>query len=163
MIYSNHPPWLLWLQVIPLRGYQDRLAAYIRIGDHENICGLQDVVIGQDSVYVFLPGHHGDMHAYVRSRKRLGEEEAQLLFTQVLNAVTHCHQRGVVLRDLKLRRFVFTDEHRWDWVLLLQYCNTTLIHTGETEYYRCCKYTVCVFLQDSSRPAWPQWLHPPAR
>ncbi|XP_030276863.1 tribbles homolog 3 [Sparus aurata] len=105
-------------QVIPLRGYQDRLAAYIRIGDHDNICGLQDVVIGQDRVYVFLPGHHGDMHAYVRSRKRLGEEEAQLLFAQVLNAVTHCHQHGVVLRDLKLRRFVFTDEHRTRLALL---------------------------------------------
>ena len=103
---------LLWLQVLPLRGYQERLAAYARIGQHDNICGLLDVVIGEDNVYVFLPGHHGDMHAYVRSRKRLGEEEAGHLFTQMLNAVTHCHRHGVVLRDLKLRRFVFTDKYR---------------------------------------------------
>ncbi|XP_037303866.2 tribbles homolog 3 [Pungitius pungitius] len=105
-------------QVLPLRGYQERLAAYARIGHHGNVCGLLDVVIGQDSVYVFLPGHYGDMHAYVRSRKRLGEEEAGLLFAQMLNAVTHCHHHGVVLRDLKLRRFVFTDEYRTRLALL---------------------------------------------
>lgn len=103
------------LQVLPLNGYQEQLAAYARIGHHDNICGLQDVIVGQDSAYVFLPRHHGDMHAYVRSRKRLGEEEARLLFTQMLNAVMHCHHHGVVLRDLKLRRFVFMDRHRWEW------------------------------------------------
>ncbi|KAM8916413.1 tribbles homolog 2-like [Spinachia spinachia] len=105
-------------QVLPLRGFQERLAAYARVGHHDNVSGLLDVVIGQDSVYVFLPGHYGDMHAYVRSRKRLGEEEAGLLFAQMLNAVMHCHHRGVVLRDLKLRRFVFTDEYRTRLTLL---------------------------------------------
>ncbi|XP_026162400.1 tribbles homolog 3 [Mastacembelus armatus] len=105
-------------QVLPLRGYQERLAAYTRIGHHDNICSLLDVVMGQDSVYVFLPGHYGDMHAYVRSRKRLGEEEAGLLFTQMLNAVTHCHHHGVILRDLKLRRFVFIDRYRTRLALL---------------------------------------------
>ncbi|XP_019110488.1 tribbles homolog 3 [Larimichthys crocea] len=105
-------------QVLPLRGYQERLAAYTRIGRHDNICPLLDVVIEQGSVYVFLPGHHGDMHAYLRSRKRLGEEEAGHLFAQMLNAVMHCHQHGVVLRDLKLRKFVFTDKYRTRLALL---------------------------------------------
>ncbi|XP_058487489.1 tribbles homolog 3 [Solea solea] len=105
-------------QVLPLRGYQEQLAAYAQIGHHDNVCGLLDVVIGQDSAFIFLPGHHGDMHAYVRSRKRLGEEEAGLLFAQMLNAVRHCHHHGVILRDLKLRRFVFTDRYRTRLALL---------------------------------------------
>ncbi|KAM4612506.1 tribbles homolog 3 [Polymixia lowei] len=99
-------------KVLPLRGYQERLAPYVRLGHHENICSLSDVVIGQDSVYVFLPCHHGDMHAYVRGQKRLCEEEAGQLFVQMVTAVEQCHQHGVILRDLKLRKFVFTDEHR---------------------------------------------------
>ncbi|XP_029906456.1 tribbles homolog 3-like isoform X2 [Myripristis murdjan] len=99
-------------KVLPLRGYQEHLAPYAQLGHHDNVCVPSDVVIGQDSVYVFKPGHHGDMHAYVRSRKRLDEEEAGLLFAQMLNAVTHCHRHGVVLRDLKLRKFTFTDRHR---------------------------------------------------
>ncbi|XP_038136810.1 tribbles homolog 3 [Cyprinodon tularosa] len=105
-------------QVLPLRGFQERLAAYDRIGKHDNICSLQDVVVGQDNLYVFLPDHHGDMHAYVRSRKRLEEEEAGRLFAQMLNAVVHCHQKGVILRDLKLRRFVFMDQYRTRLALL---------------------------------------------
>uniref|UniRef100_A0A3B5MC47 Protein kinase domain-containing protein n=1 Tax=Xiphophorus couchianus TaxID=32473 RepID=A0A3B5MC47_9TELE len=105
-------------QVLPLQGFQERLAAYERIGKHDNICHLQDVVVGQDNLYVFLPDHHGDMHAYVRSRKRLDEEEAGRLFAQMLNAVVHCHHRGVILRDLKLRRFVFMDQYRTRLALL---------------------------------------------
>lgn len=99
-------------QVLPLLGYQEKLAAYARVGRHDNICDLLDTVIGQDRVYVFLPDHYGDMHAYVRSSKRLAEEEAASLFTQMLSAVEHCHHHGVVLRDLKLRRFVFMDRFR---------------------------------------------------
>ncbi|XP_068598710.1 tribbles homolog 2-like [Brachionichthys hirsutus] len=105
-------------QVLPLRCHQEKLAAYSRVGRHDNICSLLDVVIGQEHVHVFLPSHYGDMHAYVRNRKRLGEEEARRLFTQMLNAVMHCHRHGVVLRDLKLRRFVFTDKHRTHLALL---------------------------------------------
>nr|XP_057910530.1 tribbles homolog 2-like [Doryrhamphus excisus] len=105
-------------QILPLHGYQEKLAAYARLGRHDNICSLQDTVIGPDSVHVFLPPHHGDMHAHLRSSKRLGEEEAELLFAQMLNAVAHCHRRGVVLRDVKLRRFVFTDRFRTRVALL---------------------------------------------
>ncbi|XP_029985218.1 tribbles homolog 3 [Sphaeramia orbicularis] len=105
-------------KVLPVRGYQEQLAAYARLGHHDNISQLRDVVIGEDNVYIFLPGHHGDMHSYVRSRKRLSEEEAGLLFAQMLEAVTHCHRHGVVLRDVKLRRFVFTDKHRTRLALL---------------------------------------------
>ncbi|AWP02182.1 Tribbles -like 1 [Scophthalmus maximus] len=105
-------------QVLQLRSHQEQLTAYARVGHHDNVCVPQDVVIGRDRVYVFLPGHHGDMHAYVRGKKRLGEEEAGLLFAQMLSAVAHCHRHGVVLRDLKLRRFVFTDRYRTRLALL---------------------------------------------
>lgn len=142
-------------QVLPLRGYQERLAAYARIGHHDNVCGLLDVVVGRDSVYVFLPGHHGDMHAYVRSRKRLAEEEAGLLFAQMLDAVLHCHRHGVVLRDLKLRRFVFLDKHRTRLALLgLDDC--VLLHGDRdddslTDRHGCPAYVSPELLTDGTR------------
>ncbi|XP_075438227.1 tribbles homolog 1 [Ascaphus truei] len=52
------------------------------------------------------------MHTYVRSCKRLGEEEASKLFKQIISAVSHCHQSSIVLGDLKLRKFVFSDKER---------------------------------------------------
>ncbi|KAF6717438.1 Tribbles-like protein 2 [Oryzias melastigma] len=105
-------------QVLPLQGHQETLAGYSRIGKHSNVCSLLDVVPRQDGVYAFLPRHHGDMHAYVRNRKHLDEEEARRFFIQMVSAVAHCHGQGVVLRDLKLRRFVFTDKHRTHLALL---------------------------------------------
>ncbi|XP_019734905.1 tribbles homolog 2-like [Hippocampus comes] len=119
-------------QILPLHSYQEKLAAYARLGHHNNICGLLDTVIRPDGAYLFLPPHHGDMHAYVRSTKRLGEEEAGLLFAQMLEAVAHCHRSGVVLRDVKLRRFVFTDRFRTR-VALLGLNDCVILQPGESD------------------------------
>lgn len=55
----------------------------------------------------------GDLHSYVRVRKRLRESEAKRLFRQMCAVVKSCHEQGIVLRDLKLRKFVFADTERW--------------------------------------------------
>uniref|UniRef100_A0A3B3ZDE1 Tribbles homolog 2 n=1 Tax=Periophthalmus magnuspinnatus TaxID=409849 RepID=A0A3B3ZDE1_9GOBI len=52
------------------------------------------------------------MHSFVRTCKKLPEEEAARLFRQIVSAVAHCHDNGLVLRDLKLRKFVFKNEER---------------------------------------------------
>ncbi|XP_041716198.1 tribbles homolog 2 isoform X2 [Coregonus clupeaformis] len=52
------------------------------------------------------------MHSFVRTCKKLREDEAARLFRQIASAVAHCHDNGVVLRDLKLRKFVFRNEDR---------------------------------------------------
>jgi serine/threonine protein kinase len=55
----------------------------------------------------------GDLHSHVRVRKRLRENEARKLFRQMCEVVKTCHEQGIVLRDLKLRKFVFADAERW--------------------------------------------------
>lgn len=62
--------------------------------------------------WVVFAAHHGDLHSYVRVRRRLREAEAQRLFSKVATTVAACHDAGLVLRDLKLRKFVFTDPDR---------------------------------------------------
>uniref|UniRef100_A0A8C6SDJ0 Tribbles homolog 2 n=1 Tax=Neogobius melanostomus TaxID=47308 RepID=A0A8C6SDJ0_9GOBI len=52
------------------------------------------------------------MHSFVRTCKKLREDEAARLFHQIVSAVAHCHDNGLVLRDLKLRKFVFKNEER---------------------------------------------------
>lgn len=54
----------------------------------------------------------GDLHSHVRVRKRLRENEARRLFRQMCEVVKTCHEQGIVLRDLKLRKFVFADTER---------------------------------------------------
>uniref|UniRef100_W5MHZ6 Tribbles pseudokinase 3 n=1 Tax=Lepisosteus oculatus TaxID=7918 RepID=W5MHZ6_LEPOC len=99
-------------QVFSMKRYQELIAPYARLLPHENISRVSEVVTGERSVYVFFARSYGDMHSYVRACKRLPEEEAARLFGQMAAAVAHCHEHGVVLRDLKLRKFVFADLQR---------------------------------------------------
>lgn len=102
----------LHYQVFSMRRYQEFIAPYVRLLPHDNICRIAEVITGEHSVFVFFQRNYGDMHSYVRTCKRLQEEEAVLLFSQMAVAVAHCHEHGVVLRDLKLRKFVFVDQQR---------------------------------------------------
>ncbi|KAL6432175.1 hypothetical protein ACFW04_006697 [Cataglyphis niger] len=95
------------------KGCEALLQAHLRLegtGAASGVAGVVEAPGGRR--YLLLEGHHGDLHAYVRARRRLREPEARRLFRQAARAVATCHEYGVVLRDLKLRKFVFADEAR---------------------------------------------------
>ncbi|XP_041360812.1 tribbles homolog 2-like [Gigantopelta aegis] len=99
-------------KVFEVRRYREVLSAYWQVDNHEHINSLSEIILGQTKAYVFFEKNYGDLHSYVRQKKRLKEEEAARLFRQILSAVEHCHANGIILRDLKLRKFVFKDSAR---------------------------------------------------
>ncbi|XP_023701207.2 tribbles homolog 3 isoform X1 [Paramormyrops kingsleyae] len=118
-------------KVFPMKKYRELIAPYVLLLPHENVVPISEVVTGERSAYVFFERSYGDMHSYVRTCKRLPEDEAAGLFRQMAAAVAHCHCRGVVLRDLKLRKFVFTDRQRTK--LVLQDLEDSCILKGEED------------------------------
>ncbi|MEQ2187385.1 hypothetical protein GOODEAATRI_004213, partial [Goodea atripinnis] len=92
--------------------YQDKIRAYGVLPPHRNVAGIKDIILGERKAYIFLDKDFGDMHTLVKSCRRLDEKMARRLFRQVVLSVAHCHQAGIVLGDLKLRKFVFADEKR---------------------------------------------------
>ncbi|KAM4705443.1 tribbles homolog 1 [Rhinophrynus dorsalis] len=102
----------LQCKVFPLKHYQKKIESYVHLPYHDNITGIVEVIQGESKAYVFFEKDFGDMHSYVRSCKHLGEEEASKLFRQIISAVSHCHRSNIVLGDLKLRKFVFSDKER---------------------------------------------------
>ncbi|XP_049775663.1 tribbles homolog 2 [Schistocerca cancellata] len=88
------------------------LAAHHRLDEHPHVNRTREVVLGPSFLYLVFPKAHGDLHSYVRTRKRLREHEARQLFLQIAETVRACHEEGIVLRDLKLRKFVFADAAR---------------------------------------------------
>lgn len=104
---------LLKLQVFDVGRYQESLAAYFALGQHQHINQILEILLGDTRAYVFFERSYGDMHSFVRTSKKLREDEAARLFYQIASAVAHCHDNGLVLRDLKLRKFVFKSEDRW--------------------------------------------------
>ena len=91
---------------------QSLLRAHYRVDGHPHINRVHEVVVGRDSTYLLFPPVSSDLHTYVRTRRRLREPQARHLFRQVVSAVREAHSSGIVLRDLKLRKFVFTTESR---------------------------------------------------
>lgn len=93
--------------------YRSTLEPYLRAGDHENVNEVQEVILGDSEAYFFFLENYGDLHTYVRDARRLKESEAATLFSQIVSAVKHCHENGIVIRDLKLRKFVFKNQERF--------------------------------------------------
>ncbi|XP_039253827.2 tribbles homolog 2-like [Styela clava] len=108
--------------------YRQAMRAYSILEPHPNINHIVDIVNGPTSTYFFFqPGmpqvertkddknekEYGfkadNLHNMTRTQKRLSEEVAAPFFTQVAKAVAHCHKNNIVLRDLKLRKFIFRD------------------------------------------------------
>nr|XP_056710490.1 tribbles homolog 1 [Euleptes europaea] len=118
-------------KVFPLKHYQDKIRPYIQLPSHRNITGIVEVILGDTKAYVFFDKDFGDMHSYVRSCKRLPEQQAARLFKQIVSAVAHCHQSAIVLGDLKLRKFVFSSEERTQ--LRLESLEDTHIIKGEDD------------------------------
>ncbi|XP_030203087.1 tribbles homolog 1 isoform X1 [Gadus morhua] len=99
-------------KVFDMGVYQEKVRAYSALPPHHNVAAVRDIVLGERRAYVFRDKEHGDLHGLVKGCRRLDEEHARRLFRQVARAVAHCHRHGVVLGDLKLRKFVFADEKR---------------------------------------------------
>lgn len=80
---------------------------------HQIFPATSELVVGDDGhFYYFEPKNYGSLHAHVVERKRLSEQECLWFFRQIIALLVFCHRRGVVLRDLKLRKFVFADPER---------------------------------------------------
>ena len=82
------------------------------IGHGKGVHPMKEVLLTESRVFVFSGSHHGDLHQYLREKKRLGEVEAAPLFRQIVELVRDCHSRGIALRDIKLKKFVFEDAAR---------------------------------------------------
>lgn len=94
------------------RDCNNLITAHYRLDAEPRVSSLQEVLLGERYLYLVFPRAHGDLHSYVRQRRRIREPEARRLFRQVAETVRACHREGIVLRDLKLRKFVFADTQR---------------------------------------------------
>lgn len=99
-------------QVISVDKYNDSLEPYLRVGSQSHINQIEEIIQGVNQTYIIFKQHYGDLHNYVRNKKRLREWEVCNLFRQIVLAVMQCHENGVILRDLKLRKFVFKNPER---------------------------------------------------
>jgi tribbles-like protein len=98
--------------VVPSKCYAKHLAGYLRLDGNPGINAIENVYVGPQHTYIQFAPSYGDLHSYVRQRERLKESEVCELFKQIVSIVNDCHRQGIVLRDLKLSKFVFRDSQQ---------------------------------------------------
>lgn len=99
-------------QIVATKHYDHFLRAHLRVDGHRGINNIEAVFVGKSQTFILFSPSFGDLHSYVRSKKRLRESEAMHLFHQIATVVADCHNNGIILRDLKLRKFIFSNKEK---------------------------------------------------
>lgn len=72
------------------------------VGNHENVLSLIAAYEDDKSYYLLLElGTAGCLLNRINEKKGLGEDETRHLFRQIVAAIKHCHDNGIVHRDVK--------------------------------------------------------------
>ncbi|KAB2598950.1 CBL-interacting serine/threonine-protein kinase 24-like [Pyrus ussuriensis x Pyrus communis] len=79
-----------------------REISIMKIVRHPNIVRLQEVLAGRTKIFIileFVSG--GELFDKIVHQGKLPENESRKYFQQLIDAVAHCHSKGVYHRDLK--------------------------------------------------------------
>lgn len=97
-------------RVYDLKLFQSKAAVFCTGAN--GVHRTSEVLITGGHAFVFSDVSYGDLHQYLREKKKLKEMEAASLFHQIVELVEDAHSRGIALRDIKLKKFVFEDAER---------------------------------------------------
>lgn len=74
---------------------------------HPHIINVREVFENKDKIILVMEyAKGGELYDYINDRHRLSEKEARRLYRQIVSAIHHCHENGIVHRDLKLENIV---------------------------------------------------------
>ena len=75
---------------------------------HPRIARLYEAVETPKRVHLIMEClEGGNLCSYVKSKRRLSEEESKKIFFQLVQAVDHLHQQCIIHRDIKLENVLF--------------------------------------------------------
>ena len=88
-----------------------REAAMMKLVHHPNILKLYDIFKTEENLYLILEhAANGELFDKLAEEAPLSETEALKIFQQIIQAVSYCHQRGIVHRDLKASNILLAED-----------------------------------------------------
>ncbi|KAK0394217.1 hypothetical protein QR680_000627 [Steinernema hermaphroditum] len=86
---------------------------------HPNIIRLFECVETLSRTYLVMEyAGGGELYDYINARGKMTETEAKPIFAQLVSAVSHMHQKGIVHRDIKAENVIFAQP---GWVKLADF------------------------------------------
>ena len=75
----------------------------MKLLQHPNIVKLYEVIETKATVFLVMEvANGGELYDYLVVHGRMKEKEARAKFRQILSAVSYCHKKRVIHRDLKV-------------------------------------------------------------
>eukprot|EP00768_Dysnectes_brevis_P001086 gnl/Dysnectes_brevis/1259_a1408_1413.p1 GENE.gnl/Dysnectes_brevis/1259_a1408_1413~~gnl/Dysnectes_brevis/1259_a1408_1413.p1 ORF type:complete len:829 (-),score=278.96 gnl/Dysnectes_brevis/1259_a1408_1413:160-2646(-) len=82
----------------------------LRMTDHPNIVGLKEVLASKSKIYIVMEYVSGGDILQRIVNKPFSEEEARVIFIQLISALGYCHSLGIAHRDLKPENLLITED-----------------------------------------------------
>eukprot|EP00803_Ostreobium_quekettii_P003970 evm.model.scf_484.7 EVM.evm.TU.scf_484.7 scf_484:69744-74867(+) len=74
---------------------------------HENVVGMKEFFLSRRKAYLVMEMMHGgSLVHHIVKKGHLDEEEARLVFRQVLQGISYLHKKNVIHRDVKLENIL---------------------------------------------------------
>jgi MAP/microtubule affinity-regulating kinase len=98
---------------------------------HPNIVTIKNFFTMTNMQFIFVMEYleGGELKEYVASKGNLDEEEAQMIFGQIVDAIFYCHRQQIIHRDLKLENI--------------------LLESLETKVIKVMYANICFFIENS--------------
>ena len=99
--------------------------------NHTNCVKMLEAISTPKAIFLvmeYVPGE--SLHSYLQRKtlKKLDENEARMIFTQVVDGLNYCHQQSISHRDLKLENIIVDKQNQ---VKIIDFGFSTLTEAGE--------------------------------
>lgn len=97
--------------------------------EHENIIKLYSYCATEENKIALIMeyGAGGTLSSYIKNKIKLDENEARIIFKQILETVKYCHNQEIIHRDLKPDNILFHDNTHTQ-IKIIDFGIATLLH-----------------------------------
>ena len=86
---------------------------------HPNVVKLYEVIETKSTVFLVMEyASGGELYDYLVVHGKMKEKEARAKFRQILSAVSYCHKKRVIHRDLKVFFSLIVRQKTCCWMLI---------------------------------------------